>query len=59
MAPFLYRCPNTGDHVQGWSAEEVSADQANTYETITCIACQRVHLVNPATGNVLTSDDDQ
>jgi hypothetical protein len=42
MPPFLYRCPNTGDHVQGWSAEEVSADQASTYETVTCIACKQI-----------------
>jgi hypothetical protein len=59
MPPFLYRCPNTGDHVQGWSAEEASADQANAYETVTCIACKQVHLVNPATGQVLTGGDDQ
>lgn len=44
MAPFLFRCPNTGLHVQGWSAEEVPADELNTYETVTCIACQQVHL---------------
>jgi hypothetical protein len=58
MAAFLYRCPNTGQHVQGWSAEEVRADETS-YETVTCIACQQVHLVNPATGHVLTGDDDQ
>jgi len=34
MAPFLYRCPNTGQHVQGWSAEEVSPDQAGTRKTM-------------------------
>jgi hypothetical protein len=45
MAAFLYRCPNTGQHVQGWSAEEVPADEG-TYETVSCIACQQVHLVN-------------
>jgi hypothetical protein len=38
MAPFLYRCPNNGQRVQGWSAEEVSPDQADIYETVTCIA---------------------
>jgi hypothetical protein len=43
--------------VQGWSAEEVSPDQADTYETVTCMACQQVHLVNPATGDVLGSGD--
>ena len=58
MAAFLYRCPNTGQHVQGWSAEEGPADEG-TYETVSCIACQQVHLVNPATGNVLTGGDDQ
>ena len=52
MATFFYRCPNTGQHVQGWSAEEVQADET-TYETVTCLA------VNPATGRVLTGDDDQ
>jgi hypothetical protein len=57
MAAFLYRCPNTGQHVQGWSAEEVPADEG-TYETVSCIACRQVHLVNPATGNVLTGGDD-
>ena len=34
MATFLYCCPNTGQHVQGWSAEEVQADET-TYETVT------------------------
>ena len=58
MAPFLYRCPNTDLHVQGWSAEEVPANEASIYETVTCIAGQQVHLVNPATGNVLTGGDD-
>jgi hypothetical protein len=43
--------------MQGWSAEEVPADEA-IYETITCIACQQIHLVNPATGHVLTGGDD-
>ena len=59
MAPFLYRCPSTGLRVQGWSAEEVPPNDGDIYETVTCIACQQVHLVNPSTGNVLTGDDDQ
>ncbi len=29
MAAFLYRCPNTGQHVQGWSAKEVRADETS------------------------------
>jgi len=56
MTPFLYRCPNTGYQVQGFVAEE-SNDPEN-YQTVTCLACQRVHLVNPTTGKVLGEDDE-
>ena len=52
MPPFLYRCPKTGLKVQGFIAEELKAD-VDTYETIVCVACQQVHLVNSATGNVI------
>jgi hypothetical protein len=57
MAPFLYRCPNTGLSVQGWRADEVSPDEADSYEAVTCIACQQLHLVNPVTGEVLGEND--
>lgn len=57
MATFLYRCPYTGQNVQGFIAEEVS-DDVDAYESITCLACQRVHLVNPATGRVIGEDDE-
>lgn len=52
MPLFLYRCPNTGDRVQGFSAEDISEDQ-RTYEPVTCPVCHQLHLVNPATGKVL------
>jgi hypothetical protein len=55
MAPFLYRCPTTGQHVQGWIAEDVSADD-ESYRTIECLACRLVHLVNPLTGKTLGAD---
>jgi hypothetical protein len=57
MPPFVYRCPNTGLNVQGFSAEEVPADD-ESFETLTCLACRQVHLVNPTTGRVLGSDDE-
>jgi len=56
MPPFMYRCPNTGHRVQGFTAEAVSDD--NIYQSMTCIMCDRVHLVNPATGKVLGEHDD-
>jgi len=51
MGAFLFRCPNTGQHVHGWAAEEVDASD-DQYDGITCTACQAVHFVNPATGKV-------
>jgi len=57
MSPFLYRCPNTGYKVQGFVAEELS-DDPNSYESVTCLACRQVHLVNPTTGKVLSVDKE-
>ena len=54
---FLYRCPNTGQNVQGWSADEVTDDD-DAYQSVPCIACTRLHLVNLKTGKVLGEDED-
>ena len=43
MPPFLYRCPATGYRVQGFVSEEIPAE-GDSYEAITCIACQQVTL---------------
>ena len=56
MVPFIYRCPNTGHRVQTLAAGEVSHD--DTYQSVTCIMCDRIYLVNPATGKVLGEHDD-
>jgi len=58
MAPFLYRCPNTGLNVQGWVADDPTERGKSAYEAVTCLACTRLHLVNPANGKVLGADDD-
>jgi hypothetical protein len=58
MAPFLFRCPNTDLHVQGWLADDGSDEPGDTYGTVNCLACRQVHLVNPSTGRVLGSDDE-
>ena len=54
---FLYRCPNTGRTVQGWSAEEVTDDE-NAYEAVACLICTQTHLVNMKTGKVLGGEED-
>ena len=38
MPPFLYRCPNTGDNVQAWAADDPEDDDL-TYVQVTCLAC--------------------
>jgi hypothetical protein len=58
MPGFLFRCPNTGQLVQGWSAEEPPNPGDESYETVTCLACAQMHLVNRATGKVLGSRGD-
>lgn len=57
LAAFLYRCPNTGHSVQGFFAEEVS-DDPDAYKSVECLACGRMHFVNPITGKVLGEDDE-
>ena len=49
MTTFLYRCPVTGYQVQGW-ADDNPQNEAETYQAVTCLACGRVHLVDPKTG---------
>jgi len=54
---FLYRCPTTGHKVQGFVRGNAgSTDGTATYETVTCLACKGVHLVNPNSGRVLGAD---
>ncbi len=56
MAAFIFRCPTTGYKVQGFVADDPAGDDAAddaSYESITCIVCMRVHLVNPKTGKTI------
>jgi hypothetical protein len=56
MAVFVYRCPNTGFNVQGFTADDPGDE--SSYVPVTCTICNRVHLVNPASGKVLAADDE-
>jgi hypothetical protein len=58
MVPFIYRCPTTGLNVQGLSADAVPADDAETYESVSCPVCTRLHLVNRAIGRTLGDDGE-
>ena len=50
MTAFLFRCPVTGYSVQGLVSDPVP--DSDSYQSITCNACSRTHLVNPKTGKV-------
>jgi hypothetical protein len=52
MTPFIYECTSTGLRVQGLVRDDPkkSTGTGNAYESITCLACGGVHLVNPKTG---------
>jgi hypothetical protein len=50
MTAFLFRCPATGYSVQAVVADPVP--DGDVYQSVTCTACSRTHLVNPKTGKV-------
>jgi len=54
---FLYRCPVTGYKAQGFIADNPNEKCGHVYEPLTCVVCNRIHLVDPKTGNVTGSDD--
>lgn len=54
MPTLIFRCPITGHNVQGWVAEEVPADPPQQlFVSLRCSACAQMHMVNPATREVL------
>ena len=58
MVPFIYRCPTTGLNVQGLSQDAAPADNTETYESVSCPVCTRLHLVNRTTGRTLGDDGE-
>jgi hypothetical protein len=57
MPPFIYRCPTTGLSVQGLVPDDEESEGADgadsTYESVKCIACGRMHFINPKTGKLM------
>lgn len=56
MPAFLSRCPASGTNVQTWIADDPT--ERDDYEAITCLACQRAHILSRKTGKVLGEDDN-
>jgi len=57
MATVIYRCPNTGFRVQGYTADETVRGDEDSYRAVSCLACKLIHLVNPKTGKVLAGGE--
>jgi hypothetical protein len=57
MPTFMYRCPITGFRVQGNAPELSNADKGEHFEAVTCTVCNRLHLVIPKTGKLLSEGD--
>jgi hypothetical protein len=55
---YLYRCPTTGRNVQGWSADDPSETGEQAYVSVSCLACNRLHMVDPKTGKILGAADE-
>ena len=57
--PFLYRCPITGLSVQGLTSnDEPSTNGDIRYETVMCLACGQLHLVDPFKGPLPPPDKE-
>jgi hypothetical protein len=46
-----------GPERTGMIANDVSKDEGETYEAVTCLACDHMHFINRSTGRVLGAGD--
>jgi hypothetical protein len=56
MPAVTFQCPITRQHVSGFEADEPD-DSEDRLAAVECIACRRVHAINPKTRKVFGSDD--
>jgi len=53
----MFRCPVKAVLVQAEAEEDSSSpDGRHVYKPIQCLACGRIHLVNPATGKLQSEE---
>jgi hypothetical protein len=61
MAVFPYRVPEHGATSARLDADDPTGydrdDDADTYQSLACLACASVHMINPKTGKVLGGAD--
>ena len=57
MRKLIFRCTRTGMNVQIHVADAAPTDHPDSYETVNCPACARIHLVNKITGRLLGDNE--
>ena len=58
METLVFRCSQTGSKVQIEVVAAPVAEHADAYEVVACAACGRLHLVNKATGKMLSDREE-
>ncbi len=52
----LFKCPRLGTNVQHWLPKISPPDEANSYASVICLACTRLHFIHKETGKLLGED---
>jgi hypothetical protein len=57
MGKLIFRCTRTGMNVQVYMPDVAPTDHPDSYESVTCPACGRIHLINKTTGKLLSDNE--
>ncbi len=52
----LFKCPRLGVNVQHWLPEISPEDKPDSYRSVVCLACTRLHFIHKETGKLLGED---
>jgi hypothetical protein len=54
----LFKCPTMGTNVQHWLPATPPDDEpdSNSYVSVVCLACTRLHFIHKQTGKLLGKD---
>jgi len=57
MEKLIFRCTRTGMNFLMQMPAAAPTDHPDSYESVTCPACTRIHLVNKTSGRMLGDHD--
>ena len=59
MLKSVFKCPIIGLQVQAWFPNLPNGGDTTVYESLKCIACDRVHIVNTKTGQLFGASEGE